>query len=71
MNSEIIEKLKVEQADLIDKSRRLYLFNKYEKFKLLTKKHRKLLVKQFSLMAKYIRILKSRIDDLGEQGNGR
>ena len=66
MNSEIIEKLKVEQADLIDKSRRLYLFNKSEKFKLLTKKHRKLLINQFFVMQKYIRILTLRIDDLGE-----
>ena len=63
---EIIEKLKVEQADLINKSFKLFLFIKSEKFKLLTKKHRKLLVKQFSVMEKYIRILKSRIDDLGE-----
>ena len=66
MNSELIEKLKVEQADLINKSFKLFLFIKSEKFKLLTKKHRKLLVKQFSVMEKYIRILKSRIDDLGE-----
>ena len=63
---EIIEKLKVEQADLLDKVHRLILFIKSEKFKLLTKKHRKLVVKQFSVMEKYIRILKSRIDDLGE-----
>lgn len=66
MNNEIIEKLKVEQEDLINKSFKLFLFIKSEKFKLLTKKHRKLLVKQFSVMEKYIRILKSRIDDLGE-----
>ena len=66
MNSEIIEKLKVERADLIDKSRRLYLFNKSEKSKLLTKKHRKLLINQFFVMQKYIRILTLRIDDLGE-----
>ena len=66
MNSEIIEKLKVEQADLIDKAYRLFLFIKSERFKLLTKKHRKLLVSQFFVMKKYIRILQSRMDDLGE-----
>ena len=66
MNSEIIEKLKVEQSVLMDKAYRLFLFIKSEKFKLLTKKHRKLLINQFFVMEKYIKILQSRIDDLGE-----
>ena len=66
MNSEIIEKLKVEQADLMDKAYRLFLFINSEKFELLTKKHKELLVNQFFVMEKYIEILKSRIDDLGE-----
>ena len=66
MNNEIIEKLKIEQEELKNKSYRLFLFIKSEKFKLLTKKHRKLLVKQFSAMAKYNRILNLRIKDLGE-----
>lgn len=66
MNSEIIEKLKVEQADLIDKAYRLFLFINSEKSELLTKKHIKLLVSQFFVMEKYIKILQSRIDDLGE-----
>lgn len=66
MKSEIIEKLKVEQEELKNKLYRLFLFIKSEKFKLLTKKHRKLLVKQFFAMAKYNRILNFRIKDLGE-----
>ena len=66
MNSEIIEKLKVEQADLLDKVHRLILFINSENVKLLTKKHRGLLIKQFFVMEKYIKILQSRIDDLGE-----
>ena len=66
MNSEIIEKLKVEQADLMDKAYRLFLFINSEKSELLTKKHRELLINQFFVMEKYIKILKLRIDDLGE-----
>ena len=58
MNNEIIEKLKDEQEELKNKSYRLFLFIKSEKFKLL--------VKQFSAMAKYNRILNLRIKDLGE-----
>ena len=66
MNSEIIEKLKVEQADLLYKAHRLILFINSENVKLLNKKHRDLLIKQFFVMEKYIKILQSRIDDLGE-----
>ena len=67
MNSEIIEKLKVEQADLMDKAHRLFLFiNSEKKSELLTKKRRELLINQFFVMEKYIKILKSIIDDLGE-----
>lgn len=35
MNSEIIEKLKVEQADLINKSDRLFLFINSEKIQII------------------------------------
>lgn len=66
MNSEIIEKLKVEQADLLDKLHRLILFINSENAKLLTKKHRDLLINQFFVMEEYFKILQSRIDDLGE-----